>query len=220
MPIDGIFIVLEGADGVGKQTQTEMLARHYREQGRDVRLFSFPRYKTYVGGLIKELLCKSTTNLTLEQKLKDAMILQCLMLADKYEAAQEIRLHVAEGGVVIADRWWQSALAYGGADGLDKQWIFDACRDLPQAHVNILLDVSHATVRQRKPIPDDRYEANAAQQAQVRETYQQLWNMRTMPGHWVMLFADRDRTDVHETIVAGIKLAVELNPEHLGECLD
>ena len=40
----GRFIVIEGLDGSGKTTQSELLVNRLREQGKKVRALSFPRY--------------------------------------------------------------------------------------------------------------------------------------------------------------------------------
>lgn len=54
----GRFIVIEGLDGSGKTTQSEMLVRWLKERGQKVRALSFPRYgeksctlvEMYLGG--------------------------------------------------------------------------------------------------------------------------------------------------------------------------
>ena len=54
----GRFIVIEGLDGSGKTTQSELLVNRLREQGKKVRALSFPRYgeksctlvEMYLGG--------------------------------------------------------------------------------------------------------------------------------------------------------------------------
>ena len=54
----GILIVLEGLDGSGKGTQTELLKKHLEAKNKKVRVIDFPDYssegctlvKMYLGG--------------------------------------------------------------------------------------------------------------------------------------------------------------------------
>ena len=40
----GLFIMLEGTDGSGKTTQTELLIKRLQAEGHDVEQISFPQY--------------------------------------------------------------------------------------------------------------------------------------------------------------------------------
>ena len=42
----GKFIVIDGLDGSGKETQANLLARHLTEKGMKVRVISFPMYES------------------------------------------------------------------------------------------------------------------------------------------------------------------------------
>ncbi len=52
----GKLIVIEGLDGSGKTTQTQLLSDELTSQGRSVLTLSFPRYDTTSGKLVKEYL--------------------------------------------------------------------------------------------------------------------------------------------------------------------
>lgn len=52
----GKLIVIEGLDGSGKTTQTQLLYDELISQGRSVRMLSFPRYDTTSGQLIRDYL--------------------------------------------------------------------------------------------------------------------------------------------------------------------
>ena len=49
----GKFIVIDGLDGSGKGTQSELLAGKMREAGKKVKLLSFPRYENESSCLVK-----------------------------------------------------------------------------------------------------------------------------------------------------------------------
>ena len=49
----GKFIVIDGLDGSGKETQANLLARHLTEKGFKVRVISFPMYESESSHLVK-----------------------------------------------------------------------------------------------------------------------------------------------------------------------
>ena len=53
------FIVIEGPDGSGKDTQAKLLAEHLRKKGEQVVIRSHPSYDTLTGRLCHRLLYKS-----------------------------------------------------------------------------------------------------------------------------------------------------------------
>ena len=52
----GKFIVIDGTDGSGKATQTDLLVMKIRKSGRRVKIFDFPQYGTKSAGLVEEYL--------------------------------------------------------------------------------------------------------------------------------------------------------------------
>jgi dTMP kinase len=55
MPL-GKLIVIEGVDGSGKRTQTDLLARALAARGVPCATFSFPRYGSFFGKMIARFL--------------------------------------------------------------------------------------------------------------------------------------------------------------------
>ena len=49
----GRLIVIEGSDGSGKATQTKLLFEYLKEQGRNVRMVSYPDYDSPSSSLVK-----------------------------------------------------------------------------------------------------------------------------------------------------------------------
>lgn len=211
-----MFIVLEGADAVGKQTQSELLVELFRDRGRKAKRVAFHRYETPLGRVIRSHLTRdvilahnapttvtqehveshpeATVSVRPDPHEADPMVFQCMGIVDKYEGAGEIVDFVAEGGVVICDRWWQSAYAYGAADGVQEDWLLNAHRFLPCPDFNFLLTLSRAEALRRRPIPEDRYEANEGVQERVRVLYDRLWDSPPAfgAGKWI-------RVDGHGT---------------------
>lgn len=190
-----LFVVVEGADAVGKATLVKGLAEHLASPSTDgitvrkggtVRTFSFPQYDTPVGKILKQYLNEElhfVSGISLAEpdmfKKADAeapYIFQSLMLADKYNAAFQIQNHLFDGDIVICDRWWQSGYVYGVCDGLPADWLWNTQQYLPLADVNLLLDLPPAEAAKRRPQYRDRYERDREKQERVRQGYLHLWS--------------------------------------------
>lgn len=102
----GRFIVFEGGEGAGKTTQAELLYARLQQQGYAVRLLSEPG-TTQLGGYLRDYL-KSKRPLTREAEL-------LLFEAARAQLVSEIiRPELAQGAVIICDRFTASTVAYQG----------------------------------------------------------------------------------------------------------
>lgn len=107
--MDGVFVVFEGGDGVGKSTQTALLADWAREQGREVLVTLEPG-----GSPIGEVLRDLVLNPAWGDVSPRAEAL--MYAADKAQHVYEVILPALErGALVISDRYVDSLLAYQGA---------------------------------------------------------------------------------------------------------
>ncbi len=106
---EGIFVVFEGGDGVGKSTQTKLLADWVAGQGREV-LVTLEPGGTALGAVLRDLV--------LNPKWGDVSPrAEALMYAaDKAQHIYElVAPALRRGAVVISDRYVDSMLAYQGA---------------------------------------------------------------------------------------------------------
>ncbi len=107
--MDGVFVVFEGGDGVGKSTQTALLADWARQQGREVLVTLEPG-----GSPIGEVLRDLVLNPAWGDVSPRAEAL--MYAADKAQHVYEvIRPALDRGALVISDRYVDSLLAYQGA---------------------------------------------------------------------------------------------------------
>lgn len=150
----GTFIVIDGADGSGKATQTKLLAKRLRKDGHKVLLIDFPGYyRNLFGKLIGECLAGEHGDFL----ATDPYIVSVLYAADRFESSEMIREHLAEGGVVIADRYASSNQMHQGAKIKDgaKQKKFLLWLDkmefgtfqIPRPDIVLYLDVPVAVSR-------------------------------------------------------------------------
>ena len=105
----GLFITFEGTEGCGKSTQVELLARRLRALGHRVRTLREPG-GTSIGEEIRHTLQHSKAN--------DAMTAEAellLMNASRAQLVREIiRPALADGEIVVCDRFYDSTTAYQG----------------------------------------------------------------------------------------------------------
>lgn len=115
----------------------------------------------------------------------NALVLQSLMLTNRFEVADEIeRAVVVEGRNVVLDRYSPSAFAYGMADGLDYKWIESIHTRLPKAHC-VFIDIPVEESFKRRPERTDAYEANKDRLSKARANYLHLFErMGVDTSYW------------------------------------
>lgn len=179
-----MLIAFEGLDQSGKETQARLLAESLRAAGRRVETLSFPDYETAIGREIGEALAGR------REYAPDVM--QLLYIANRFEKKPRVLEWLAEGAVVICDRYVASSVAYGESQGLDAAWLADAQRYLPQPDLTFVLDIAPETSASRKQANRDRFERDMALLARVRDSYRR---QAAQPG-WHLIDADRPRDEV------------------------
>ena len=193
----GLLVVFEGLDQSGKQTQAERLRDRLVAAGRTVRLLSFPSYETHIGAEIGRAL-KGERDYA-------ADTMQLLYVANRFEWKPEIERELAQGTVVVCDRYLASSVAYGEAFGLDGAWLSEIQRYLPQPDLTVLLDIEPQVSASRKTADRDKYERDLALLARVRESYVR----QATAVRWLRLDAGRDR----DAVAADVFVAVsDLKP--------
>jgi dTMP kinase len=146
-PERGIFIVLEGPDGSGKATQFKLLAARLKAVGFDVEEFDFPRYDEASSHFVKSYL-----NGDYGPADKVSPYTASLFYAlDRFEAAPAIRRSMADGKIVLSNRYVGSNMAHQGAKLADpvEQRSFFVWEDsleyqllgIPRPDINIFLNV-------------------------------------------------------------------------------
>lgn len=107
----GKFIVIDGTDGSGKATQTELLASRLKKNKFKVKVIDFPRYyDNFFGKLIGECLAGEYGDFL----AVNPRIASVLYAADRFESSKSIRKWLADGNIVIADRYVSSNQIHQG----------------------------------------------------------------------------------------------------------
>lgn len=153
----GLFIALEGGEGAGKSTQATRLARWLEERGHAVTVTHEPG-ATAVGRELRRILLHGGDDHHISPRTE-----ALLYAADKAEHVESmIGPALAEGGIVVTDRYIDSTLAYqGGGRDLRQQdmvrlsrWATGGLRP----HLTLLLDLPPEVGLRRTGGEPDRLE--------------------------------------------------------------
>lgn len=185
-----MFIVLEGLDGAGKSTQIARLKDMFLSRGVEVEYLHFPRFDAPVYG---ELIARFLRGELGSVEQVNPYLVALLYAGDRAECAEKIGGWLAEGKVVIADRYVYSNVGYQCAKIADdverkalRDWIFrteyeEFC--IPRPDVSLFLDVPFSFTARKlseQRSGDDRdylqggrdiHEASLDLQRSVREVY-------------------------------------------------
>lgn len=140
----GKFIVIEGIDGCGGQTQTNLLRKYFGEN--NTLFLSFPGYKTQLGQIIDDFLHKRTN-----YEEKDVEIL--IYYTDILQFKPMILKALKQGKNVICDRYFTSTITFQSLN--DKRNIEDILKlnnmfKLPVPDICFLLDITAKESQKRK----------------------------------------------------------------------
>ena len=113
----GYLIVLDGTDGSGKATQARELVARFVKEGKRVETLDFPQYQKFFGKLIGECLNGEHGDWA---KI-DPKIASVLYAADRFDASVLIKKWLAEGAIVILDRYVSSNQIHQGGKISDDQ---------------------------------------------------------------------------------------------------
>jgi dTMP kinase len=197
----GLFISLEGIDGVGKSTQVERLAEFFRAQGKTV-VTTFEPGGTELGQEIRHLL--------LHRKGDVAPRAEALLFAaDRaHHIATKVRPALERGEIVITDRYLDSSVAYQGS-GRDLDFeevrnlsLFAVGGLLPDLTVLLDLEASKAMARRSKTGAEpDRLEREKSEFFEtVRQSFLRL--AAAEPNRFLVVDAELSPEEIQSAIRA------------------
>ncbi len=198
----GTFITFEGIDGCGKSTQVKMLVEALNKHQR------------------KTILVREPGGTTISEEIRDILLHRhladicdrteaLLMTGSRAQLTYEVILpNLNQGKNVIADRYYDSTLAYqGGGRELDLDWLIKlnqfATYDL-EPNVTFFVDVLPEEAIRRKSQEPDRIErAGIELQMRVRNIYLDLANR--FQDRFVVLDGHESIENIHGDILSELR---------------
>ena len=169
--MEGKFIVFEGIDKSGKETQAKMLYDYLHNKGIPVTYTEEPTDKNAIGRLIKKWLVGQAT-------ITSGEAITLMYTADRFEHLKKTIIpSLNTGKNVICDRYFYSTIAYESAIfGMDKEWIRTLHKDIRKPDVVIFIDIDpEISLKRKRALPNDRLE-KVDLLKKVREAYKELIN--------------------------------------------
>lgn len=195
----GVFITFEGIDGSGKSTQMQLVAERLRAAGVPV-VETFEPGGTAIGRQIRRVLLDSANE---EITARVELLLYFASRAQNVE--EVIRPALAEGKIVLSDRFTDSTMVYQGfGRGLGEEVVADlhriACGELrPEMTVYLDIDPEKSLARARgrnlELFGEEAAETRMDEQSlafyrKVREGYRTLATRE--PDRWLVIDGSRD----------------------------
>ena len=159
-----MIIALEGLDGAGKTVQTDILVDCMHDIGMSVTRFDFPDYDIPTGMAIRKCLGAPEVSYP---------ALHTLMAENRLARLPDILDALGRGDILIMNRYCNSNLVYGMANGLRREWLVELDAQMPAADLTILLEISVEDSFKRKSVRDN-LESRKNFMTKVSEMYGQV----------------------------------------------
>lgn len=197
-----MFVTVEGPEGAGKSTLVAALAERLGRRGHRVVTTREPGSGPF-GARIRDLLLHAEAPTPLAELF--------LFLADRAEhTARFIRPRLAEGALVLCDRFADSTVVYQGyGRGLDLELLRHLNAIATEGLVpdlTLLLDLPPATGLARLDAHDRFDRESLPFHERIREGF--LAEARREPERWVVLDASAPIEQVHEHALAAIEARI------------
>jgi len=197
---DGIFIVFEGGDGLGKTTQVDILCKWLANAGHDV-LKTFEPGDSTVGAMIRQIVLDPATG---EMSPRAEALLYAADKAQHVFAV--VRPALERGAVGVCDRYVDSMLAYQGAGRVlqlaDLERIAHWATEDLQPDLTVVLDAELRDGVHAKSDKDRLESAGEKFHERTRLFFLEL--ARREPERYLVLDARASREEIAAWVVARV----------------
>ena len=200
-----LFIVLEGIDGSGSSTQSEMLKEYFVSQGEKAVISPEPS-SGIIGNLIRQAL-KKRILFTEDADLFDEQMAY-LFAADRhdhlYNDVDGVFKLINDGFHVISTRYYFSSLSYNCQTPEEFEFVSNLNHKFPNPDLAIYLDISPEVSLSR--IKDrslkEIYETKD-KLSKVRKNYQNIFD--DYLDNLLIIDGTEDETKIHKKIIDAIQ---------------
>jgi dTMP kinase len=188
----GKIIVIEGTDKAGKTSQSRMLAETLKVSGKVCVILDFPDYTTPIGMEIKAFLEGKRDYLPEVKHL--------LFSANRWEKKKEIESMLENGTIIVMNRYWQSNLVYGVANGMDINWLLRLDKGLPKEDI-VLVILVNPSISAKRAEMQDAFESDPQLAAKAYKNYLKF----AKQYRWKVIDGSKSKEQVHQEITKIIR---------------
>ena len=217
----GKLVVIDGADGAGKATQTEMLLKYLKKNKIKNKYISFPRYKTsFHGDLIGRFLKGEFGG----NRDVSPYLASLAFALDRLTARDEMIEWLEEGNLVVSDRYTSANVHQAGKMPKDKQedfikWLYDMEykeHKLPKEDIVLFLhvpaEISQKLLDHKSKKKNNNGEKDVAEKdlEHQKESIAMYHRFAKKYKHWVIIDCVEDgkllsKTKIHNKIIEVLK---------------
>jgi dTMP kinase len=196
--ISGKFIIIEGIDGCGGETQTKLLSDFLIGKNKQVENLSFPEYDKPIGQLIHNFLY---------EKYDLSPEVQALIYFSEFVSnKKQMEKNLKNGKILISDRYFTSTLVYQGLRGVETEKMLQLGEmfKIPKPDLTIYVKISPETSMARKAKEKsgdlDRNEKDLKFLTDLTERYEYLSNNNIF-CEWEVIDGEQSIENVFSQIV-------------------
>lgn len=190
----GKFIIIEGTDCSGKETQTRKLVERLKKEGKKVFEFTFPKYDSPTGKIVggpylgKSYICDGWFSEGAPNV--DALVASAYYAADRRYNIGVINEHLNNGDIVICDRYVESNMAHQGGKIHNKEKRLNMYKKLdtlefeimelprPDAVLFLYMPYEYACIlKKSRAEASDQHEKNKEHLKHAEDAYLELTDM-------------------------------------------
>lgn len=218
----GQFIVIDGNDGSGKATQTELLMQRLKKEKVKVKKIDFPQYtKNVFGKLLFEALKEGKHGNFIDVSPK---IASAIYAADRFESSGMIRKWLEQGYTIISDRYVSANQIHQGGKIRDEasrkdfvKWletiefkIFKIPKPDVIVYLHVPLEVSLELIRTRALERKEKVDQAESDAKYLFESHANALKIIEQNNKWVKIDcvtngSMRNKEDIHEEIAKKLK---------------
>lgn len=190
-----MFIVIEGIDGAGCETQAVNLQKWLKKAGQPFSFIKYPNYKANVGKFIHDFLYKNH-NLDAQMQF---LLYSMQFIFDTAHIQKE-----RKNKILIADRYFSTALCFQTLEGivLDKAVRFAQDFHIEKPDAIYYIDVSPDTAIKRKHGEQKEKNRREKDFAFIRKTYKQYKMLmeKQVWTKWVRIDGEKNIDEVTKSL--------------------
>lgn len=195
-----MFIIIEGIDGAGCETQGKNLVKMLQKSGKKASLIKYPNYERNVGKLIKEFLYQNK-DLTAEQQF---LLYTMQFIMDKQMISEK-----RKNEILIADRYFTTTLCYQTLEGINIKIALDYAKnfkiEIPDAVFYLNVDPEIAIKRKfGEDKEKNRREKDFDFIRKTHKKYQELVNNQIWTK-WINIDGEKEIDEITKEIYDKIK---------------